>query len=370
MDAVQYIAFRDELEKIAVDLKQLRKATDLLKKRGPLVRGRRMDMSTGMLVRPRVTGPRRWSPVDKDITSAFAMPRRISPKQQESLHQTLQVSGADAVEAGKLVRKAVKAREGLKPGIYQTGSPYKAVRDLYTQARKEVGELGRGIFPRIPHLKKPKSREMFNRSVMLHEGAELGKHPGRYKFLSHQSLKPPLQDLNIAATLTGTGGKEAATAIRRMRGPDIKFLYETVPELARLRLGKQRLSRHAIKRVQEIYDRAGSKEISSLWGSGSQFEMAARGPSTRADLAEPAAKRWLKKQKLAPIPKKLGLHKRLVGGLKRSMGLSAESTAKGAARAQALQQRQRLLEDWLRSKWGLSRTDAAEVAGAWSKHLG
>ena len=51
----------------------------------------------------------------------------------------------------------------------------------------------------------PAEREAFNRSVLLHEGRELDVAQGRpgsvAPFESHLSVKPMLQDLNIAANL-------------------------------------------------------------------------------------------------------------------------------------------------------------------------
>lgn len=120
----------------------------------------------------------------------------------------------------------------------------------------------------------PQGREAFNRSVLLHEGSEAGKHFGgrmrketislapfkqrTYKgdprsFASHLSTRPMLQDLNIAATLKGPGS-EAAEGIRELRKAELAQLQKYIPDLHRLNLGKQRISRHAQKRLQQLYE--------------------------------------------------------------------------------------------------------------------
>lgn len=138
------------------------------------------------------------------------------------------------------VGKAFDSIEKLKPGIYQAGDQGKAMADV-------------GL---IDPIISPTSKEVFNRSVMLHEAREVGKHPGVFRFASHNSLTPMLQDLNIAATLKGPGVDDAVLAIRQMRRPEVEGLKMTVPDVGRLNLGEQRLSRHAQKRLQEAYDRA------------------------------------------------------------------------------------------------------------------
>jgi hypothetical protein len=388
MNAIQYSAFEDELEKIAVTLADLRRATAHLKP----IRGRRIDTRTGF-VHGKATG--------MHVTPAFTL-KKPSPKKMEHIKTLIETTSRAqnptlrpifhraAAEAG--VKKLKANLKHLTQGTYQSGSSYKSFYKTFNDLKKKYPKETRGVLPRMPYLKKPQSREMFNRSVMLHEVAELGKQPGRYRFLSHDSLKPPLQDLNIAATLTGTGGKEAATAIRRSRWPDMKLLYQEFPQLKRLRLGKQRLSRHAIKRIQEIFDRKASADLAAAGKtlpqaaaaqrtapSGQQFSLAIRGPSLSKELAKPAVERWVRKQKLAPLPKGASMLDRLraAGGAKgkgwerlKQVQTALSGAKEKGVRELALQQRQRQLLKWLKSRWALSNADALEVMKSWSKYLG
>jgi hypothetical protein len=69
---------------------------------------------------------------------------------------------------------------------------------------------------------------------------------------SHINLEPPLQDLNIAATLKRKDWP-AAAAIRRSSRKDLDDITDIIPDVHRLNLGRQRLSRHAIKRINQLY---------------------------------------------------------------------------------------------------------------------
>lgn len=123
---------------------------------------------------------------------------------------------------------------------------------IYGDSSKKV------LDPKVYRRLSPEGREAFNRSVWLHEGAELAPHPGSVEFGSHMSVKPPLQDLNVAATLHGPGS-DAAKAIRKERKGDVESLKKAVPGLSDLRFGKERLSRHAIRRIQQAYERSTKK---------------------------------------------------------------------------------------------------------------
>lgn len=113
--------------------------------------------------------------------------------------------------------------------------------------------------PQSPGLKRiansPKAREVLNRQALLHEVSELSRHPGKLSFEGHQSLKPMLQDLNIAATLRGPGSA-ARHAIREFRSGEMKLLRDLVPRTRSMNLGYQRISRHTIKNLQKAYEKA------------------------------------------------------------------------------------------------------------------
>lgn len=123
-------------------------------------------------------------------------------------------------------------------------------------------------------LRSSAEREALARTIRLHEGAEAtGKVHGRgLPFASHNSTRPALQDLNIAATLKGPG-QGASTAIRRMREGEVAALERAIPGLERLNLGNQRISRHAQKRIQEAYERSMLRDpgFYSLAGNAYQF---------------------------------------------------------------------------------------------------
>ena len=71
---------------------------------------------------------------------------------------------------------------------------------------------------------------------------------------SHMGIGPAMQDLNIAATATGPGARETSKLIRTLREREVGSLGFNVPSTKRLDLGNKRVSRHAIKRLQELYD--------------------------------------------------------------------------------------------------------------------
>ena len=97
---------------------------------------------------------------------------------------------------------------------------------------------------------KPPDREVFNRTVWQHEGAETAvKAKAAAPFRGHAGVGPPLQDLNIAATLPKQY-HGAAGAIRDMRKPEIDALRARHPtSFGRIDLGNERISRHARKRL-------------------------------------------------------------------------------------------------------------------------
>lgn len=140
-----------------------------------------------------------------------------------------------------------------KRQVFMAGSPRRYVNNVL---RAGSGGIGGGSgFPRAA---SPARREAFNRSIFQHEVAEgraARRGKGHTPFASHISLTPPLQDMNIAATLRGKG-RGAAGDIRAMRRDEIELLRALHPSsFGRLDIGNERLSRHAIKRLNEVYTR-------------------------------------------------------------------------------------------------------------------
>jgi len=159
----------------------------------------------------------------------------------------------NAAELGQAAQRPFMV--GGRATIYQGGSPATWMNHL--------GERGVTEFPKgqgfQKMLKSGPGQEAFNRTVMLHEGSEAGKHFGKRMFQSHLSTRPMLHDMNIASTLKGPGS-EAAGAIKDMRGPEVASLNKYVPGLERLNLGENRISRHAQKRIQQSYERSLDRE--------------------------------------------------------------------------------------------------------------
>lgn len=143
-------------------------------------------------------------------------------------------------------------RRRISTQLYREGK--QAALEQYTRPRSAAGPtLTDGP-------KTPAGKEAYNRAGSLHEyseRSEIAKQERlRYseraqrqqQLMSHASTLPALSDLNIAATLKGPGA-EAADALRLTRLPEVSELYGKMPELSRLDLGHQRLSRHAIRRI-------------------------------------------------------------------------------------------------------------------------
>jgi hypothetical protein len=92
-------------------------------------------------------------------------------------------------------------------------------------------------------------KEVFNRIVYLHEIAEL-RSSAKHMFLGHFGCGPPLQDLNIIATLSDRHYPVHA-ALMLLRTPEKRVIETLFPGLD---LGNTRLSRHAIRRITERMD--------------------------------------------------------------------------------------------------------------------
>jgi len=134
----------------------------------------------------------------------------------------------------------------LVPGVYQNIEPYRIVPHLLPEKYLE----------KWPVL-DPVNREAFNRLALIHEKNELGKHPGKHGIRGHNSMRPWLVDFNNIIALIDTELNGAAYALLLTRLEDLEYFSTHLIDVAdRAEVGIRRLSRHAIKRIQEIYDRA------------------------------------------------------------------------------------------------------------------
>lgn len=114
-------------------------------------------------------------------------------------------------------------------------------------------------FKKIIGKTSKEGREVFNRAILSHEKLEskkkqLGSNSAASSFFGHRSVQHPLQDLNIAATLKGKGA-DASKALKNLRKPEVNALHSIIPETKRLNLGEKRVSRHAMKRLQGLYEK-------------------------------------------------------------------------------------------------------------------
>jgi hypothetical protein len=217
------------MRKIAVTLNQLRKASKAMS--GKVVRRHLRVNDRGFTLGPSGT------PVGPAAINTTAEKTNVTGKAF--------IKG----DSGRFLRRnseaASKGLTRVLPDIAEYGRP----GDVAT-ARTAIldnSALASGL-KRL----SPRGREAVNRSVILHEGAELKvKKKNFAPSHGHLSMAPPLNDLNIAATLKGPGS-DAASSLRRLRAPEKREIDRAIPGLD---LGKERVSRHAIKRISEIMKR-------------------------------------------------------------------------------------------------------------------
>ena len=233
MDIHLLAGWSDELCKLAVSLDQLRSATKPLMSR--LIRARPSQVLPSNMQMP---------------SPAVAVARTSLPRMERSLGYLVSKGHLPESAMGGIM-KGMRSLKPLHGRIVAKG-------DMSRQTALGLKGLGgRMDLPRTPA-----GREAFNRTALLHEGAELGRHPGRFPMaeMGHISARPPLQDLNIAATLKGPG-VSAARSIRQMRRRELGMLTGEFPDLKRLHLGRQRVSRHAIRRIQDLWDGTVAKKL-------------------------------------------------------------------------------------------------------------
>ncbi|MAP23901.1 MAG: hypothetical protein CL582_23465 [Alteromonadaceae bacterium] len=163
--------------------------------------------------------------------------------------------------APKLVR-----RDPYGFGPFAVGGPSKRIFAKGDTGRTIDSVAKEQLFPGgalTKSLKRatPEGREFFNRTILSHEGSELGKHFGKSRFASHISTRPLLHDMNIAATATGPGAKEIRESIKRMRHEELEGLKAAIPGLGRLRLGEKKLNRSGQRALQKAYERAQGRSL-------------------------------------------------------------------------------------------------------------
>lgn len=236
------------MEKVAVTLEQLRQATKPITESGLL---RRRTLQHESYSRPLTGG---WFTSNKGPphASVLANPprgKRLFDEAEETFSPVQYVRQ----DPGRLNREWYIHLENMQRAQQLQINRQNTLGSHIFQ-RGDIGEhLAR--HGRTQPLQTPEGKEAFNRFVLLHERAELARQDGTRPFSGHASLRPPLQDLNIAATLTGPGS-EAAAGIRTLRHREMKEFYNAVPQAERLDLGNQRISRHARKRLQGLYESA------------------------------------------------------------------------------------------------------------------
>lgn len=236
----------DTKVKEAVSLAQLRKASQALQRAFPVIR------------------------VPKNTVLARGTANVVTAR--EPIQATIRQRGLTPTSAPTVLRRGEASKDwyhfrsdrGLASQEFKVPAVANAERsavDQYTRPRPN----------NIPfNASNPADREAFNRNATLHEYSErrmlvdprrqalTSRERKRRAFLTHADVNPPLNDLNVAATLTGPGAG-AADAIRSLRLPDVAELYSKIPELTRLDLGHQRISRHAIKRISEANARINAR---------------------------------------------------------------------------------------------------------------
>jgi len=226
------VATKLSQEKIAVTLGTLRKVSTKLKKGVEHIRRRYDPLANA------ISGPNEGM-----LATAF-------PSDSTKLIDFMSnaYSKLEGAAIGREVRQSMEKLNklsGTNPRIFTKG-------DASSYIGKQLGSTAG-----LPQT--PAGREAFNRTVFLHELAELSnKQPGNFRFSSHLSVKPALQDLNIATTLAGPGSN-AAPLLKKMREGDIELLSTVIPNIDKV-LGQQRISRHAMKRIQNAWDRGVMKE--------------------------------------------------------------------------------------------------------------
>lgn len=246
-----YAAAPIEFLKVAVGLADLRKAYKVKAKQQPVIKNRSMS-PMGHL----------QSLKENRGVSATALRHRPPSHKEHMMMDALVSGGEHGIRDAQYIDRTFSSIPNYgRDIIVQGGDNAKQVERLAKSTGMDVKPLN------------PKNREAFNRTTFLHENKELNPGPGVFEFSGHTNLQPMLQDLNIAATST-PDIQGSADMIRTIRKDEVSDLGKMVPGVERLNLGKERISRHARKRLQEAYDRNIMKELGpdktpiSTWSEG------------------------------------------------------------------------------------------------------
>lgn len=235
------------LEKLAVKVKQLKRATDALEKNVRIMRkrGLRFEFSgsrnkgigkwleTLGVKKPggEVEATIRFPKIKGKITGMSSAP--IATLNRASIEQA--AKSHTSKEDRAILRAVRRLLPGKKDAVILEGT------EPALALSKELGAP----------IRNPRAREIINRSALLHEGVE-ARQSGKAisPFFGHANVYPVLNDNNIMATATGPGSKEAKKFLREMREDEFGHLEEA--GLGRLGLGTHRVSRHAKPHIQQI----------------------------------------------------------------------------------------------------------------------
>lgn len=231
------VAFYDELEKIAINIRELRKANSAIKDK---VVGKSMFDVYGARKKQQIE----YSGFLKRMNGAglHTIPTRDITK-QIALAKADETYGAiESKKKTTYIKKFHKELNKQNPNIH--GKIYQGKGGSIAATNK----LGLdGLLDNIPNAKRlsNKNKEIVNRVGLAHEGFELStKNP--MMFGSHMHPSVIFKENNIVATLPkkNQAAKNYLTKIRET-GSEAAIFPKEMP------YGKQRFSRHAIKRLTE-----------------------------------------------------------------------------------------------------------------------
>ena len=255
------------MEKRAVDLNQLTKAYSSVVK--PLVN----------------KAPRSVAKAEERLVKTVS--QRGAPQQLTTYQNQMRL------QAGGIPNQNVRMMQqnpGMIQGqVGQMVGPYLKPNELAAVQKRAVDQVnsmstrGRGVINMpgdqsqalrnttntyVPSNLSGEAKNMYNRTVGLHEAAELkafnqSASAGRARmgptFESHFGPNPMLNDVNIANTLTGKGSSEASSLIMRTRRPELMRLRAQLSGDVKAQglidklLGGQRISRHGRKYLDQAH---------------------------------------------------------------------------------------------------------------------
>lgn len=197
------------------------------------------------------------------------MPGAVAHQGGKDLATTLTTMGIKPRYQGQLDPDAVGLMSQKNVAAVQAKMKNTAARDTFIYQGGDTSRLMAEVGPvaglSIPKSRTPEAREAFNRTVGLHEAAEMKSYrhsPSRGAgptFASHQGVQPMLNDVNIANTFTGTGAKEFKAQVDGMRNAELLGLKmelksdpRSVELIEKLQAGG-RINRHQRKYLDQQY---------------------------------------------------------------------------------------------------------------------